>query len=130
MDAGLKGTSTRQASQVEATILVIAAQLPLLILTLALADQSSSSILSEVALAGNSSDSDSPLIEIAEDATFWEWRTVRELVERTLLPMELGRMEGMSLRTLSRNWVTVMHQVPPWLILVFLLVFLFLFAFS
>lgn len=97
MNADLKDTLTGQAPQVKLIVLVTVAQPPLSIPTPALADQCSSSILSESTLAGDSMDSDSPLTKIPYHATFLHWRAIRELVERTLLLVELGRMEGMSL---------------------------------
>lgn len=59
----------------------------------------------------DSPNSKAPLIDIPCDVTFQDWRVILELVQKTLLPMELERIERMGSCSLRKALVTIMHRV-------------------
>lgn len=99
-----------------ATLLSLPAPTPILT-----TQQSSFSAPSEVA-PGNLSDYGSLL----EDVTFYSWRVIRELFERTMLLVKLEKVNALCFPYLRKHSVTSMHQVFSWLVPVFLFSLLFL----
>lgn len=80
---------------------------------------SSSGASSEVALGGLS-DFGSFLEEIPKDVTFHNWRVIRKFFERTLLLIELEKVNAMCFLDLRKHSVTIMHQAFSRLVLIFL----------
>lgn len=68
---------------------------------------------------------EAPLVNIPRDATFQDWRVIKELTKRALLLVELERIKEMGSYMLRRISVTIMHQVPSQLVLVLLHMFFF-----
>lgn len=61
-----------------------------------------------------------------KDVTFANWRVIRELFERTLLLMELEKLNAMYFLDLRKHSMTVMYQVFSLLVSIFLFFFDFL----
>ena len=51
------------------------------------------------------------LASIPENATFDDWRIVKDLIERSMLPIELRGIDNMGFDDLQWYSVTTMHQV-------------------
>ena len=47
-----------------------------------------------------------------KDATFDDWRVIKELTERSVLSMELKDITDVGINDLQRYSMTVVHQVP------------------
>lgn len=113
-DPSLREVLVEQVPQVVADISLVS-----LAPTLMPATQSLSfSALGKVARGGLHG-SESPLEEIPETTTFYDWRVVRDLFERILLPIEMERIDRLGYVNLRRYSMTIMHQVICQLAFVF-----------